>query len=567
MKIMLDRLRAQPVSRILLLVTVVVAVLPISVLGYYIYHSAWQNSWREIREKHQLRAENLAVPLSTYVNDQRSMLAMTAHMVTLMKHRAEVGSPRLLEQGIITMQRFKSLIQLDMKGHVIAYAEGSHIHNLENTPGLEKFANEQCYLRTRDSGEWSLSGVKRNPLTGEPTIFMGQPVLDVQGKMIGVLLGELQIDYIEAIRARVRFGKKGHSAIVDQTGHVIAHPNPQWMKEIRDLSSWPIVKDMMAGKTGVTKFYSPFIKADMVAGYASVPGIGWGIMVPQPESEVAAQVNELMRSHLIWASIGLLLAITLAGLLARWITRPLDRLASAGRQLIQDGSVGNLPEIRSNSPKEIRELNTVLRSLIAGLQRSREEVRELNSSLQERVDEATHQLRQSNEKLELLARRDSLTELANRRYFENSLSQALSRRSGDIDQVCVMLVDIDHFKQINDAYGHAAGDTVLSHIARVLERGMRSGDLVARYGGDEFVAYMRCSNEVGMQRAREIRESIDSYAIPYNGKNIHITVSIGLYCQVLTPGGLDVNKLLANADDAMYRAKKQGRNRVVDITH
>ncbi|MEJ2396834.1 MAG: methyl-accepting chemotaxis protein [Gammaproteobacteria bacterium] len=412
---MLDRLRAQPVSRILLLVTVLVAVLPISILGYYIYHSAWKNSWREIREKHQLLAQNLAVPLSTYVNDHRNMLAMTAHMITLMKHRAGVGSPRLIAQGITTMHGFKSLIQLDMQGHVVAYAQGKH--HLENTPGVNKFATESCYLQTRRTGEWTLSPVKRNPLTNKPTIFMAQPVWGLDGRMQGVLMGELRIDFIEAIRKRVHFGKRGHSAIVDATGHIIAHPNAKWMAEIKNISSWPIVKDMMAGKTGVTTFYSPFIHANMVAGYASVPGIGWGIMVPQPESEVAAQVNQLMRSNLIWATIGLILAITLALMLARWITRPLDNLASAGRALMKDGSLGNLPDIRSNSPKEIRDLATVLRSLIAGLQRSRDEVSELNASLQERVDDATQQLRESNEKLELLARRDSLTELANRRYL------------------------------------------------------------------------------------------------------------------------------------------------------
>ena len=219
---MLDHLRAQPVSRILLLVTVLVAVLPISILGYYIYHSAWQNSWREIREKHQLLAQNLAVPITTYVNDHRGMLAMTAHMITLMAHQANVGSPKLLKQGLTTMHGFKSLIQLDMDGHVLAYAQDNNTSI--NTPGLEKFAEEACYLKTRRSGEWSMSGIKRNPLTGKPTIFMAQPVLNSQDKVQGVLMGELQIDYLEAIRARVKFGKKGHSAIVDQTGHVIAHP-------------------------------------------------------------------------------------------------------------------------------------------------------------------------------------------------------------------------------------------------------------------------------------------------------------------------------------------------------
>ncbi len=561
---MINRLRAQPVSRILLLVTVLVAVLPISILGYYIYHSAWQNSWREIREKHQLLAQNLAVPLSTYVNDHRNMLAMTAHMIAAAGKQGKTGSQSLLLQSINTMRGFNSLVQMDMNGHVLAYdAQGKH--TAENTPGLEKFAKTSYYLRTRRSGKWNLSPVERNPLTKKPTIFMGEPILNRRGKMQGVLLGELRIDYIEAIRERVKFGKEGHCAIVDQTGHVIAHPDAKWMEQIRDLSSWPIVKAMMAGKTGVTTFYSPFIKANMVAGYASVPGIGWGIMVPQPESEVAAHVDNLMRSQFIWGFIGVLLAIFLARLLSRWITRPLDDLANAGRQLMQTGSLGNLPEVQNNSPKEIRDLNTVLRSLIAGLQKSRNEVIELSASLQQRVDDATFKLRDSNKRLELLARCDLLTDLANRRYFESCLSRVLSQRVSDVNEVCVMLLDIDYFKQINDTYGHAAGDSVLGYVARVLEHGMRSEDLVARYGGDEFAAYMHCSNKIGMQRAHEIRESIDNGTVAYNGTAIHITVSIGLYCQQLTDG-LDVNKLLSNADDAMYQAKKLGRNQVVDIT-
>ena len=99
-----------------------------------------------------------------------------------------------------------------------------------------------------------------------------------------LLIGELKIAPIEKLRRGIRFGKGGHSAIVDNHGRVIAHPNPDWMNnDIVDLSNLPIVQKMMAGETGVTEFFSPFKKHDMVAGYTSVAGLGWGIMVPQPK--------------------------------------------------------------------------------------------------------------------------------------------------------------------------------------------------------------------------------------------------------------------------------------------
>jgi diguanylate cyclase len=95
---------------------------------------------------------------------------------------------------------------------------------------------------------------------------------------------------------------------------------------------------------------------------------------------------------------------------------------------------------------------------------------------------------------------------------------------------------------------------------------MRQGDLVARYGGDEFVAYMRGTHDIGTQRASEIREAIMQSAVHWGKKSIHITASIGLYCQRLGDG-IDVGEILDKADSAMYEAKQQGRNRVVDRKH
>lgn len=561
----INHLRALSVSKLMILVTVLVALLPVLILGYHLYHSAWKSSWREIHEKHQLLAQNLAIPLATYVNDHKAMLGILAESLPLMDPAMPLqqnNARRMLQNTLSRMSGFNSIRMMDIKGRTIAQSGDS----LSEDPKLQaQFAAERCYQRTRDTGLTVLSRIKPHPVTHKPTLFIAQAVKNRQQQVIAVLLGELKISVIEHIREQVRFGKKGHSAIVDQAGHVIAHPNPGWMREMRDLSAWPIVQDMMQGKTGVTSFYSPFMKDNMVAGYAAVPGIGWGIMVPQPESEVASNVNELMRSHIIWGVAGLIIAILLALAISRWVTGPLNRLANAGRQLMKSDISGNLPLNQNNAPREINQLTSVLHGLISRLQNSRDQVNSLNENLQQRIEVATKQLRDANAQLAEAAQSDYLTHLANRRHFEDKLQQALSRRSGDVDHVCIMLIDIDHFKQINDSYGHAAGDAVLSQVARILERAMRSGDMVARYGGDEFVVYMRCPREAGILRANEIHAAIEKGCVQWNGKSIHMTASIGLYCHRLETG-VEINTILDQADNAMYQAKRQGRNRVVDIS-
>jgi diguanylate cyclase (GGDEF)-like protein len=134
-----------------------------------------------------------------------------------------------------------------------------------------------------------------------------------------------------------------------------------------------------------------------------------------------------------------------------------------------------------------------------------------------------------------------------------------------------MLIDIDNFKDINDKYGHAAGDAVLVQIAPILKMNMRPSDLVARYGGDEFVIQMNCASEVGMARAREIRNYLQNYEFEWQSTKITATVSIGLLHPDSKNGGkigkYDIETLLQKADVAMYNAKKKGRNTVVQVTY
>ena len=545
---------SQPIYRLLLTGLILAALIPIGVLSVKLYQNAWDNAWREINEKHRLLAENLASPIHIYINDHKSMLKLVATSIQRETHQ-QGSNLKDYSNTLLHAHGFRSLSLVGLDGKTIT-----------GDAATDTFANDSSFLRVRERGKTDLSNIKTSPIDGKPTLILSEPVFNQAGKLNAVLIGELSIDLVEELRRKIKFGIKGHSAIVDKTGHVIAHPNPEWMAEMRDLSDWLVVKEMMAGNTGVTEFYSPFIKQQMVAGYTSVPDIGWGIMVPQPKSEVEAQVNSLLEENYRWGVFGLLLSVALVVPLMMWITRPVNQLATAAQSLARNNFKGELPELSDFAPREIRQLGAAFHKLIGGLQNSHNTIKELNESLQCKVYDATSKLRVANTRLTLLAQEDHLTTLSNRRHFETKLRESIETIPNDDAHICLMLIDIDNFKSINDTYGHAAGDTVLSHIANLLKTSMRPGDLTARYGGDEFVVQMNCIPDIGRKRAQDFRTAVEQSGIFWQEKRIGVTVSIGaLYTKASSIK--DYEYLMHLADEAMYEAKNGGRNRVVEIFH
>jgi diguanylate cyclase (GGDEF)-like protein len=157
---------------------------------------------------------------------------------------------------------------------------------------------------------------------------------------------------------------------------------------------------------------------------------------------------------------------------------------------------------------------------------------------------------------------DPLTGLFNQRYFRDYLERqlALARRRGE--KICLLMIDIDKFKPVNDTYGHDVGDAVLRAFARVLLREVRTSDVVARYGGEEFVVVLPNTDHVGgLTTAEKIRQATMGSAIGATpGGDFHMTVSVGL--AVFPDNGRAAEELFRSADNAMYRAKQAGRNRV-----
>jgi two-component system cell cycle response regulator len=171
-------------------------------------------------------------------------------------------------------------------------------------------------------------------------------------------------------------------------------------------------------------------------------------------------------------------------------------------------------------------------------------------------------LRERNQLLAELATHDELTRLYNRRHLVQRLSEEVPRAKRYRLPLSCLLLDLDHFKRVNDTYGHPAGDAVLRQIASILRSSVRSVDVVGRYGGEEFLIILPQTGAEGARvLAERIRQRVEQEPFDIGGQTIHCTTSIGL--AAASDGEVpDADDLIAEADRALYHAKAMGRNRV-----
>ena len=207
-----------------------------------------------------------------------------------------------------------------------------------------------------------------------------------------------------------------------------------------------------------------------------------------------------------------------------------------------------------------------LKSLVSEMLVEAKQMVESNREFGQKLDSTSREisaLRAELADLRLQATLDALTGLGNRKTFDEALARALEHAPGDMATVCLMMVDIDNFKSINDEYGHLIGDKILRFVAETLRRSVKGRDVVARFGGDEFGVVLEETPPQGAYRlAESIRQTIEKSALKRTdtGEPIrNITVSIGVECNRPGDGPDD---LIERADKALYESKNKGRNRV-----
>ena len=277
--------------------------------------------------------------------------------------------------------------------------------------------------------------------------------------------------------------------------------------------------------------------------------LGWRIVAREPVEVAYAEASRTVRMVLVIGLTAAVLSAALAWLAARRLSEDLYALADAASAVGADTRGTRIPQ--TTSSREVRKLAGALRRMTYHLLNARE-------VMEEKVRLRTLELEAANRALDQQARTDALTGLLNRRGFETQIAFALALAHRGGRPLSLINVDVDHFKRVNDTFGHEAGDEVLRRLARTLDARLRNSDVVARLGGEEFVVLLPDTDIQGAQGIAEaLVASMAAQQDPVVGT---ITISAG----VATLRGLedDATTLLRRADAALYEAKGRGRNRV-----
>jgi len=214
----------------------------------------------------------------------------------------------------------------------------------------------------------------------------------------------------------------------------------------------------------------------------------------------------------------------------------------------------------------ILEVLLIFRPMVKSIVTLQKQNNEALDNLESEVADRTRHLEEANKRLDELAQHDALTGLRNRLNLEENVESVIDDSNENGADYAVLMLDVDWFKKINDQYGHDAGDYVLKEMSSILKKVVRDGDHVYRAGGEEFVVLLsRITHENAIGKAEQIRQAVENHLFTFNGIEIRKTISGGIYHSTLFDVN-DVKSVLKLADNALYQAKSEGRNRIIQVS-
>ncbi|MEQ4530389.1 MAG: sensor domain-containing diguanylate cyclase [Mixta sp.] len=488
-------------------------------------------AWRVQREQlitntleaNRVYAAKLAATTGLFFQQAQSQLAWTAaHLSDRFDDDAllQTEVDRLRQQT----NSFNSVAIVDAGGWVRAISpeslmlKGMKLHSVSSREALEK----------------------RMPLIGQPSlsaannliVFISRPIWSGSGSYLGYVGGTIYLKRKSVLNELLlsQFYRDGTRLyVLDRDNRVLYHKDGKLIgKKIAPLLRHDAGAYASSGYQQITDEQG----VPVLAGYAHVPDSDWTIIALKPTSTTLAPLSSLL-FQVIQHSLPLaLMTLAAAWLLARLIAMPLWQLARKASQMDEQDAAIEISGIRS----WYFESSQIKRALLSGIGLLQNKIGQLKSEVQT----------------------DPLTQLLNRRGLQAVLEYFTTTRQ----PFAVLALDIDHFKRVNDTWGHDVGDRVIQQVAQQLKNGARQTDVVCRNGGEEFLMILPgADRELALTLAERVRQSVQDQAIAPVGETT-LSVGVSLWWVENEP----IEACFRRADEALYQAKRAGRNRVMAAT-
>lgn len=535
------------IKKKILLFAILATLIPSTGLGLL---SFWQNE-AMIADKvtHQLRT--LAVDSSRVlehwfeerVDELRTLSASNTIINTLSQQSRTPTDDTTPDLEVLphylrlVQQKLNPLLQLtvfDPNGQVVASSA--------TTPAPVTFPDS--WPQTAATSGVIIDAPHWNETLATTTLTLAVPVLSLENDIMGALVAIIDLTTVLPPLIYATTLSPGNVVLLDREG------NPLLGTHNLDTPYTPLETEVLQ------RLHADKREPITFEGHLQQTVLG---LIISPQSIPVTVVAERERSNIYQAWVvfrnlflTLLCGLTLLVALAAWrmgrsIVAPLEQLTGAADRIAAGDLTLQLPVARGD---ELGHLTQVFNQMTDNLRRSRDE-----------LEAASQTLQKQNKLLETLSITDGLTGLHNRKKLDDILTDQLARFKRNQRSFAILLIDIDHFKRLNDTYGHLAGDQVLASVADTLLRSIRSIDFAARYGGEEFVIVLpETTLSDARDMAERIRQHVRDTVCQFENHSIGVTLSIG----VAESRGDDdtTDAVIARADQMLYQAKRGGRDRV-----
>ncbi|MFQ2131674.1 diguanylate cyclase [Aeromonas hydrophila] len=506
--------------RLILALAVVGVMATLSNSFYATYEAQRELLISNTLDANRVYAAKLADMTNTMIQSSQSQLAYSATLLAPAMADDEVllGEVRRLQQQTAT---FNSVAVVNADAVVVSvYPDTLKIKGAKLTS-----AGSRAAITTRRP-------VITDPfisLSGNYLISLSSPIFDKEKNYLGYVAGTIYLQSPNLLSGMLgqHYYQDGSSLyVVDRNRTRIYHPDSARVGEkIRDNG---VVDRVLNGEEGALELTDE-TGTEMLAGFAPIRQTHWGVVAQRPRAATLTGLDQQMMRVLLKIIPINLLILLFIWISAIFISRPLWQLAHKAKLMDQQESLKNLAKIRAWYFEAAQLKQAMLKGL--GLLNTR--ITQLHND----------------------SHTDAMTGLFNRRGMQQVLDSYQT-----LDQpLAVIALDIDHFKQINDGFGHDVGDQVLATLATLMQQGARQADAVCRSGGEEFLILLPgLSLPLAFEIAERLRQRVAAHPMPGAG---HITISLGI---AHWPGSDDdLNVVLKQADQALYEAKRRGRNRTV----